>query len=436
MLPTRHNPDVPKKITDDFNRHDGKAYSANEIMQIEKILAGQSDKKIKKNKEYPFSVIQTEQGKLYALYGDEILGKGAVGKVKFVQDLETGEVLCCKIQFNYCGQHEKSFLIKSRILSGILSRGKDRGAEKHYYIMPIRGQPVDKVMPEVGQDEKYYILYQVLSELLQCHANNIAHLDFVDSNILYDKTNKKVTIIDFEKSEDLIVSQSADDRKKMDLFLFMYFVMQHYSDNKYLILKIQNELFLPGKDYESARNQFFPGYYLSKSCPDIKNIKDIDFEKIFDAIKSRCAYTEMTDSEMNKELIFLKLQNDRRKIHQLILKIEEYIKNEVWKYDGFLAVNTYITCLKNPITENNNVNNLPKTIKMHYEAIQDYKSNQSDPIALFERIKSTGKEAANDRDKAGRYPNTVEYYNIYLKTDEEIENKFMSNNENTFQNKK
>lgn len=285
------DPNIPETVINGFNRYNGKAYSDNDIVKIKERLELQSDKKIKKDKDggFPFSVIQADDSKLYAIYGDEKLGEGSGGNVKYVQDLETGKISCCKIQPS---KEEGIFLIKQKLLIGNLSRSRDPDSDKYYFIMPILGKSLDKFMtPEVNKDEKYYILYNLLYEILKMHSLNIAHLDLYDCNVIYNQSSQKLTIVDFEKSKDLQDDKFQEHRKEFDLIFFMQFVVKYFKDDNKLVELIKAELFLSNEKASEAIEMFMHPF-VSDTNHGVKDIKTIDFEKIFTEILNRCKHAE------------------------------------------------------------------------------------------------------------------------------------------------
>lgn len=165
----------------------------------------------------------------YAVYDREILGKGSYGTIKIGQNIVTKEWVAIKIQkinkanieaerkvrkeityLKKMGQLKNSVTIERKntnqiyIVQTIIGKGHDL----RYYIS--RAKTRDKI---IHFDERLDVAISALKDLkLRFHDKDIIHSDIKPRNMVYDKINRKIQIIDLG---DIIDLKKA---KKSELF--------------------------------------------------------------------------------------------------------------------------------------------------------------------------------------------------------------------------
>lgn len=186
--------------------------------------------KIKKNQRYnidnkivsfPFSVIKTEEGKLFAMYNGKqannnylrkqgLLGKGSFGRVKLAVSLDAPyNIVAAKVQIKEKLPRGADSIIASeeaarQAMHQYISAADNRNLRhetKHYTFSEfIDGQSLYSYyrqnMYRMTTQDKLNMVLKVLNALQNLHNQDLIHGDFSFNNILIDKTGN-LHIIDF-----------------------------------------------------------------------------------------------------------------------------------------------------------------------------------------------------------------------------------------------
>jgi len=169
-----------------------------------------------------YTVIINEKNR-YALYkgmNGKALGKGGFGKVKIGQNIDTGEWVSVKIQVFTKKDKSREKEIKREcefskevgLLKDVIET-KTKHIKKIYIVQKLIGRGddlfhhffyADEKTKISTFDEKLDIAIFALEELkTKFHDKNILHRDVKPDNIVYDKANRKVMLIDFGAVLDL-----------------------------------------------------------------------------------------------------------------------------------------------------------------------------------------------------------------------------------------
>lgn len=166
----------------------------------------------------PYSVLITDNGKLYLLEEgkEKIIGLGSVGKVKFGVDPITAERVAIKIQHldfhvpealkekaEEARIEKEVNLLRDQIVRDI---GKSYNVYEylgfnlnHYMLSPGRLKAIERENGEYIQDfaERLDVAQKMMMGIQTMHAQGIIHRDIKADNVMYNRKTKMVTIIDY-----------------------------------------------------------------------------------------------------------------------------------------------------------------------------------------------------------------------------------------------
>lgn len=228
IVKTLEFPIIPKKVELSDLKQNRKLFDDASIALIKHRLADQKDntrfskhnpllKDPVSNEESAYSVIKSG-GKYYAVYKGEkhkkLIGKGSSGKVKFVQDLDTGKWYAMKIQTRMFGNDaviDNEWKVLKDIHMNVSDAIEYSSAKNH-------DKKSAMIIPYIpGLNLESYILAhtdKTSSELSPLHFVNIAiqllravnkfhnkykywHRDIKLGNFIYNKIKNKLVLIDF-----------------------------------------------------------------------------------------------------------------------------------------------------------------------------------------------------------------------------------------------
>ncbi len=172
--------------------------------------------KVKRDATRPFSVISDKKGTPYAIFRG-ILGKGAFGKVKLVQNLQTKEFAVVKVCTQNC-EKEGSFLKKRNLLRGKQERDNKKGGKKYYlFIDLLPGITVydfynllSLSKEELTDKQQAQLLVALLKAAVKLMKADIRHTDLHAGNVLIDPLTWRANIVDFGLVQDLSGEQNKD----------------------------------------------------------------------------------------------------------------------------------------------------------------------------------------------------------------------------------
>lgn len=209
-----------------------------------------------------FSVVKGTDGKggdaLYALYRGKTkaLGEGAYGRVKIAQNIMTGEWVAVKIQKISLNDPNEKLKLETEALAeravGVSERGmtafnvkkKEEDKEKGGYVKGyiflklLEGKPLNRQLQSYTEDvqainrmrkkegldpikmsdselitnpsEKLEVAILALEELKKMHDKEVISRDIKPGNIMYDRKNKKLTLIDMGLAKNLKTEGKID----------------------------------------------------------------------------------------------------------------------------------------------------------------------------------------------------------------------------------
>lgn len=280
---------IPRNVIREFNEI---SYSDQIIKNICDYMTKEDIEKVKYTSEIPFSIIRTNDGNFFAVYRDDektYLGKGSEGKVKYVKNLKTNEVLACKISKHNAdrGMHEVNLLKRIGDLKGYQIREVSQNIFKSYLITNLGSDNLSKNINQLNENERLAACYLLLQNLLNLHNNyHISHGDYLSSNILFNPSTLEMKVIDFGKSVDLITSKQKENNKQFDLFMAFFNINEILKEDEKLLALIGNELFKKGLTYQEVLNSPKGDWFFTdnKYCDAVKDINEINFDKIFNLI--------------------------------------------------------------------------------------------------------------------------------------------------------
>jgi len=168
--------------------------------------------------DYSITVVKdrkTGRDRLLALYkGDSkimesednknsnIGGEGAFGKVKYAQDIETGEWFAYKVLKKATlekGKDEEDKLDLGQQLKGGIARSSSKKSSYEIVMKLVPGEPLDKYLAEnkldVNSCKKF--LGACCEAINALHKQGVVHCDIKSDNLLFDKKTQEAGPVDF-----------------------------------------------------------------------------------------------------------------------------------------------------------------------------------------------------------------------------------------------
>lgn len=142
-----------------------------------------------------------------------ILGEGAYGRIKLIQNLKTGEFLAIKILRQHIDEKENikhiEYAKQESYYLNLFGLGENRVISKatfdneytkqSFILKLIPGLPLNTVLlhKNLTIEERLQISLSILYKVKEIHDKNFLHRDIKLENILYDPITSQVTLIDF-----------------------------------------------------------------------------------------------------------------------------------------------------------------------------------------------------------------------------------------------
>lgn len=181
-----------------------------EFARIQKAII--ENKKLKKDPVQKYSIIEGQDGHKFAILG--LLAKGAQGTVKVAQSIDSGKFCLVKVirirdekkdDYKMKEAHEeRKFLSRKQQLVSFTERSTAKHPLKMYTFMEIcPGQTLDIMtdnnhLPmDLSTVEQYDLFLNILRSLEELQTERIIHRDLHGGNVLVDRNNMGVSIIDW-----------------------------------------------------------------------------------------------------------------------------------------------------------------------------------------------------------------------------------------------
>lgn len=201
----------PAKVEEKDIKENGKLYSEEEIEEIKKRFSSSQNKLSRKEGNLQYSVLKTSEGGLFALYSgkeEKILGKGAFGKVKLAQNLETGEWVALKSQkkgenpeeeWNEAIKEEEAALESVDQLKGSARRDIQSDVKGYTALHLAYGKDLSHFLKEAPDESKRLkISFAVLNAIVeQVDQQHMVHRDIKLENLIYDEQTEHCTVVDY-----------------------------------------------------------------------------------------------------------------------------------------------------------------------------------------------------------------------------------------------